>query len=217
MDQPGCSRTDKVIVTLICFGLFIVSSSYAVVAGFPTQPFNDTSAITTIIVEGIMAAAAVIFLRIRGYDLANLRSSPTFKGCLAGILLFAVGVVVDWLLKAILSSSYLASQPIEQMVAKSTISFIPLIGMAIVNGFYEETFLLGYLQRALDGTGSFFAISAVLFIRMLYHTYQGPIAVISIVGFGFIIGLYFQRKKELWPAVFAHIITDFSGFAMRGS
>lgn len=99
------------------------------------------------------------------------------------------------------------------MVAGAQISLGPLLAMSLVNGIYEEVFLLGYLQRALEGFGASFAVGVSLLVRVLYHLYQGPSGALYVLGFGLVLGLYFLRTRELWPVAFAHIFADFAGFS----
>jgi len=113
-----------------------------------------------------------------------------------------------------MKAAHPVTQPIEHMVANATISFLPLVAMSVVNGFYEEVFLIGFLQRTLEGLGVAFAIGASLLVRMLYHLYQGPSGAISVLGFGLVLSVYFLWKRKLWPVVFAHISADVAGFAV---
>jgi membrane protease YdiL (CAAX protease family) len=48
-------------------------------------------------------------------------------------------------------------------------------------------------------------------IRLAYHLYQGPLAVIPIALFGVIVTVVYVRMGRLWPAIVAHGILDFVG------
>jgi membrane protease YdiL (CAAX protease family) len=98
------------------------------------------------------------------------------------------------------------------MVANASVSFLPLVAMSLVNGVYEEVFLVGYLQRALESSGAAFSIGASLLVRLLYHLYQGPSGAASVLGFGLVLSVYFLWKRKLWPLVFAHMFADIAGF-----
>jgi membrane protease YdiL (CAAX protease family) len=120
---------------------------------------------------------------------------------------------VAWLVAALIGAGHTASEPIGEMVAGARISLAPLVAMSIVNGIYEEVFLLGYLQRALEGFGAAFAVGVSLLVRLLYHLYQGPSGALYVLGFGLVLSLYFLRTGKLWPVAFAHIFADFAGFS----
>lgn len=204
---------DVIIVIAICFGWFILTSILAATSALPERSFSDSSFLGLIIFEVIFAAAAIMYLRAHGYDLAHLIPIPSPKGCLIGFVLFMVASLISLLIKIVLEKFHSGIQPIETMVASATISFIPLVVASIVNGLYEEIFLIGYLQRTLEGVNTVFAISISLTVRLLYHLYQGPVAAFSLIGYGLVLSLFFLKKRELWPIVFAHILTDFLGFA----
>jgi membrane protease YdiL (CAAX protease family) len=65
------------------------------------------------------------------------------------------------------------------LIAEATISIPLLFAVSIVNGFYEEIFLIGYLLRALESLAAIFAIGVTLLVRVLYQLYQGPIGYIK--------------------------------------
>lgn len=208
------STADILIVTAVCFGWFILGSVQAVGSGFPSQPFTDAVFFEIMASEVVFAAAALGYLYFRGHDLAQFVPTPTLAGSLAGAGLFLIAALASWALTSVFAGSGSDAQPIEEMVAKATISFAPLVGVSLVNGLYEETFLVGYLQRALEGAGASFAIGVTLLVRVLYHLYQGPIGAVSVIGFGLVLSLYYLRTKRLWPLVCAHILADLLGFSL---
>ena len=212
-------RTNKVadaaVVVTICFGWFILGSIGAVASGFPTRPFDDSTFIAIIFLEVLLAAAALFYLRLRGHDLSPFVPSPTGIGCLVGLALYGVATLATWPIYHALGRPDLATQPIEQMVAGASISLPWLLGVSIVNGLYEESFLVGYLLRELEAFGASLAVGVTVLIRVLYHLYQGPLGAIYIVAFGIVLATYYWRTRKLWPVVFAHIFADVAGFSLR--
>jgi uncharacterized protein len=205
---------DAIVVTVICFGWFIVASIGAVASGFPTDQVDDPAFGRLIVFELIFGATAIGYLYYRGHDLAPLVPRPTAMGCLAGLGLYAGVTLAAWPFEMLFHTGSGIAQPIEEMVAQATISLPTLIGFSIVNGIYEETFLIGYLLRALDPLGAPLAIGATVLIRVLYHLYQGPTGTVSILVVGTIFSVFFWRTRKLWPVVFAHIFADVAGFAL---
>ena len=212
--HPGAgSTTDPIIVMAICFGWFILSSIQAVAAGFPIHPFTDSSFLGIVVLEIILATIAISFLHVRGFNLGHLVPVPSGKGCLVGLVLYSATLLLSWPVELAGGRSIVAVQPIEEMASGATISFLPLLGVSVINGLYEETFVIGYLQRTLQSAGAFFAIGMTILVRVLYHIYQGPVGALSIVAFGLVLSIYFLWRKDLWPVVFAHIFADFAGFS----
>jgi membrane protease YdiL (CAAX protease family) len=101
------------------------------------------------------------------------------------------------------------------MVRQANISLPVLIIMAMVNGTFEEVFLLGFLQRGLRNYGPSVALGVTLLVRLMYHLYQGPIGAVWITGFGLVFGLFYLRFQALWPVVLAHILWDIVPFTAR--
>ncbi|HTJ97142.1 MAG TPA: CPBP family intramembrane glutamic endopeptidase [Rhodocyclaceae bacterium] len=204
-------------VTLICFGWAIFSSLEAVAAwsaidaaaGASTasaDTFSDGSMISLIIIELIMATIALAFLTSRSYDIRSLLPSPSSNGLVIGAGLYAMALAIFWVLGPLLQHG--AAEPIQAMVQGATVSVPTVLVTAIVNGTYEEVFLLGFLARGLERFGTSIALGAPLLIRLLYHLYQGPVAATFVCFVGLLWGLYYLRSGRLFPVVCAHILSD---------
>ena len=74
----------------------------------------------------------------------------------------------------------------------------------VVNSVFEEVFVVGYVIEAARAGDVGFAVSISAVIRLLYHTYQGPVALTSILPIGVIFALAYLRWRNLWPLVLAH-------------
>jgi membrane protease YdiL (CAAX protease family) len=207
------TATDCVVVSAICFGWFILVSAQSVASAFPSEPFTDASLLDLMAREAVFAAGAIGYLHARGYKVAQLMPAPTSVGTLSGLGLYVATVFISWPIVVAVSAAFHAPQPIEDMVADARLSIVPIVAMSIVNGIYEEVFLLGYLQRALEKSGVVFAISASLLVRVAYHLYQGPSGVAYVLVFGLVLSAYFAWRRELWPAISAHIFADIVGLA----
>ena len=67
-----------------------------------------------------------------------------------------------------------------------TLHPLTAILFSIVNGFYEEVLVVGYVFLALASRYGFnTALTTSTAIRLLYHLYQGPVALIAIIPMGF--------------------------------
>ncbi|HEX7888405.1 MAG TPA: CPBP family intramembrane glutamic endopeptidase [Ramlibacter sp.] len=200
-------------VMAICFGLPIHASVWAMLNGFPTGSgaFSDASFVRLIGHELLTAFVALFYLRVRGWDVASLRPLPTAAGVGMGVVLY----VAMWVLGAMLVSPFeteAAEQPIQRMVQEAKLSLPMIVLTAVVNGTFEEVFLLGFLLRGLRAHGLSIALGAMLLVRVLYHLYQGPIGALWVLVFGLVVGLYYIASGKLWPAVVAHILGDIVPF-----
>ena len=86
-----------------------------------------------------------------------------------------------------------------------------------VNGMFEEMFVAGYIITALrEARGVWTAINVSTVVRLLYHLYQGPVGVVTIVPMGLLYGFVYARTRQLWPLIFAHVLIDIIGLSQLG-
>jgi len=215
MAQPARGETvaDMACIVAICFGWFIILSIDAVVAGFPSgDGFADADLIELIVIELVLGAIALRFLHARGYRIRDLVPAPTWIGCGTGLMLYVASRFASGMLIAPFMAGQ-ASQPIDEMMAANTVTLPYVLAISVVNGTYEEVFLLGYLVRALKAHGAWFAIGVSMLVRVLYHLYQGPLGALYVLGFGIVVSIYYFRTGDVWSAVFAHMLGDFLPFS----
>lgn len=205
---PHATPLEALTIVLICFGLFIASSLDAASRWRPgaASGFSDAGFDTLVGFELTLAAIALFLLRGRGYPLRTLIPQPSLRGVVEGALLCAMVFMMDSLVVLLMPS--FGTTAIEEMLAATWVSWSSTVPAMIVNGLYEEVFLMGYLTRGLRRYGASTAIGITLFVRVLYHSYQGPVGITSVLLCGLLFGLYFQRTDRLFPLVFAHIAID---------
>lgn len=200
---------EAALLITICFGWFIFSSLLAVAQDFPSSmSFSDSSLLSLVIVEIACGALVLAFLRYRGYALRKLLPTPTWRGSLEGVLVCGAGLVACSAVAMLLPAGDDATQPIARIVANAKPSLFMALAVSLMNGLYEETFLLGYLTRAFAALGASFALGLGVLVRLLYHLYQGPAGAVSVVVFGLVLGAVYWRTRRLWPAVVAHALAD---------
>jgi membrane protease YdiL (CAAX protease family) len=84
-----------------------------------------------------------------------------------------------------------------------------------VNGIFEELFVAGYIITAITPRrGMWTAINVSVVVRLLYHLYQGPIGVLTIVPMGLLYGYLYSRTRQLWPLIVAHVLLDIVALSM---
>ena len=98
------------------------------------------------------------------------------------------------------------------MITEAKVTVPVIVLMAMINGTFEEIFLLGFLLRGLRGYGLSVALGVTLLVRLLCHLYQGPVGPIWVMGVGLTFAVYYVRSTQLWPPVFAHILWDIVPF-----
>jgi len=197
--------SDAVIVSAICFGLFIVWSTRAVLADFPEAKFSDSSNVWTIVVEIILGAAALLYLHTRNFDIRSLYPRPSLRGTFLGLGIF----VSAWIASVVATAPFASpEQPMAAEFSFAGVSLASTVLFAMVNGTFEEIFLLGVLARGLRGYGLSVAIGVSLLVRVLYHLYQGPLGAVSVLAVGLTFTLFYLRGEQLWPPVLAHILLD---------
>ena len=206
---------DLFVVVIICFGWPIVGSVWAMLAGFPTPPFDDAAFAGVVVEELILGGVALAYLRLRGHELAALVPRPTALGSLVGLCLYALTALIFWAVYWLVGTPEPSAEPIDKMIAAGSVSLPWLLAGSIVNGLFEEVFLTGYLLRALIPYGVIIAIGVPVLVRAVSHLYQGPLGTMSVIGVGVVFGAYYWRKRQLWPVVFAHIFADIAGFVLR--
>ena len=194
---------EATIVMVICFGLFIVWSSQAVLAGLPKAVFSDDTSLGMIVIELVLGTLALVYLKGRQYDIASLYPKPELRGALVGTGLYGAALFLE----------LLAIAPFQKNGGLVDFSFsgvsVPsTVLMAMVNGTFEEMFLLGVLLRSFKPQGVAFAMGLSLVVRLLYHTYQGPVGVLCICVIGLVFSAFYVRTGRLWPVVFAHMLGD---------
>jgi membrane protease YdiL (CAAX protease family) len=205
LPKSTLSLTEAVVVTIICFGLPIFSSVQAVFDGFPKVQFSDVGHAWLIFIELVLASVALLFLRARNFDIRSLYPQPTLHGALLGVVIF----VACWMLGiAVTALFYEPGRTGAIEFSFAGVSLASTILVALVNGTFEEVFLLGVLVRGLRGLGMSLAVGIPLFVRVLYHLYQGPFGVVWVACIGVTLTFAYIATRQLWPPVFAHVLWD---------
>lgn len=202
------------IVTL-CFGWFIAGSAYAVSAGFRSGAFSESGIVGLVVVEVVLAAAALYLLASRGFDVACLYPRPSVAGVLAGLVVSVLAFGAAWAATSVFDWRYY-SQPIERVMGGAPIGLPSLVLLGLVNGTYEEIFLLGFLLQGLRGYGLSVAIGVSVLVRVLCHLYQGPLGALYVGVFGLVLSLYYVSSGKLFPVVLAHALWDIIPFVWNG-
>ena len=222
---PG---VEFLVVVCGAFGMPIFSSILSLGAGHGATPsgggggvvFNDAVLIGIVVFEVVQAAFLVWFLQVRGWTLEKVGLHITWRGTGIGWLLllgtYVVAMVAQHLASLALPAQMQAGierYPVSDPDVNMQLVFIA----STVNGMFEELFVAGYIITALrDTRGVWTAINVSTVVRLLYHLYQGPIGVVTIVPMGLLYGYVYARTRQLWPLMFAHVLIDIIGLSQLG-
>ncbi len=197
--------SEFVLVVALAFGLSILGSLSAALSytGSPVN-FGDAELIAGIVFELITAPIVWLVLRNRGWKWSDFAVHYSPGSTILGIIL-AVGILAVWM------AFEAAFGKVPSVISAGLVS-ITLV--SIVNPLYEELLVLGFVVQALRKRfGLTTAFNVSLAIRVAYHLYQGPLAVIPIAFFGVVTTLVYIRMGRLWPCIVAHAILDFVALA----
>jgi membrane protease YdiL (CAAX protease family) len=215
---PHAAPFEALGIVLICFGWFILGSLQALQAlrgagtghgASAAGGFTDTGFVTLLVWELVLGAAALMVLHARRYPLHALAPQPSWMGALVGVGLYVCVVLLVTFVQPLVPP---AASAIAEMVAGAHVSGPVVVLVSIVNGTYEEVFLLGYLMRGMRRHGASTAIGIAVLVRLLYHMYQGPAGAVSVVLCGLVFSVYYHYRGRLFPVVLAHIIADMAAF-----
>jgi uncharacterized protein len=200
---------EAMAVVAVCFGWPILLSLHAVLAGFQVgeSGFSNAGLLSLVIYELAFAFVAITLLRRRGYDVASLRPRPTWFDSGLGVLLALAAGLASVFVVAPFSAGW-EQQPIAGIMRHSTVGPAAVLLLAVVNGTFEEVFLIGFLMRGLKDRGLSISLGVPLLVRVSYHLYQGPLGALSVLGLGLVFGLFYARTQRLWPVVLAHMMWD---------
>jgi len=221
---PG---VEFLVVVCGAFGMPIFSSILSLGAGSGAAPsgargmvFNDAVLIGIVVFEVVQAAFLIWFLRVRGWTLEKVGLRMSWRGTGIGWLLL-LGTYVVAMAAQHLASLALPAQmqagvdryPVSDPNVNMQLVFIA----STVNGMFEEMFVAGYIITALrEARGVWTAINVSTVVRLLYHLYQGPVGVVTIVPMGLLYGFVYARTRQLWPLIFAHVLIDIIGLSQLG-
>ncbi|STZ08709.1 CAAX amino terminal protease self- immunity [Moraxella caprae] len=221
-NKTTLTYTDFIILSVIFFGYF----SYVAITGYlyatPEQTitattFDDTANYLSIATELILLAIAGAYLAWRRFDFSLLAFSWDRYTLPLTLLLIIIGamttdaVLYGWhyLLTgyhpfADISTAHLSISGIFGQLTLSLVLF------SLLNGFFEELLFMG-LAFAVKPEHRTLAIATSLFVRFIFHVYQGIPSAIAITMTGLMFILVRRKVQNLVPFMLAHAVFDVFG------
>jgi membrane protease YdiL (CAAX protease family) len=204
-------RAEFAIVVIVVFGPFVALSIWTAIHSPLTPHHTNASLLHLSIYEAILMSILFPLLRLRGWSFAKIGMKPELWDIAIGAFLFVATYIVwafVWDLTIALSSQT-ARRILSTHVITGPISITTIIANGLINPFFEESFLCGYVMTALGRERNpWLAINVSVAIRVMCHLYQGPLGVLSITPMGLIASYWFARTGRLWPLVISHSLAD---------
>jgi len=150
------------------------------------------------------------FLRARRWKLSDFHPRVSWKLTIAGVLL-TLGIL---LYSTVISAGFGTWFEFPSLDT-SQLGFGTVLLFSVVNGIYEETFVVGYVVGCLARQSTWVVVISSDLIRFSYHVYQGPEAVLFILPMGLVFAYLYVKYRRLWPLVLCHIILDVVALTLR--
>jgi membrane protease YdiL (CAAX protease family) len=213
------------VVVSWAFGLPIFSSVMSLGTGDAaatggTLVYNNAALLGILVFELFQSIFLIWFLRVRGWTLEKFGLQITWRGSGMGWLLLLTTYLVTFGTQFLLQLTPIDMQAASHVYPKPdpSLSMQLVFLTSTVNGIFEELFVAGYIITVLkEVRGMWTAINVSTMVRLLYHLYQGPIGVVTIVPMGLLFGYAYVRSRQLWPLIFAHVLIDIIGLSSIAS
>ena len=205
------SRIEFCVVVVAAFGWFVLGSVAYIGARTSGPMITERHLIGVLAYEIIVLLVLTSFLATRGWTPARVGLVPSWRSSAVGLSVAALAYVAYLIAWA--GASYIFPNSVEPAesasLVASGIGLGTILAVSILNPLFEELFLCGYLITVLkEARGFWFAVNISAGVRLVYHLYQGPLGVISILPLGLVFGYWYARTKQLWPLVVAHAAFD---------
>ncbi|MGD9815532.1 MAG: CPBP family intramembrane glutamic endopeptidase [Hyphomonadaceae bacterium] len=200
------------VVIATAFGMFILGSISAASAPSELTVYSAADFTSIAAYEIVVGTALLAFLFARGWRIEALgfRSLHWRDGLDAALLFAAVWSVawaVHWMLGVFGAPAGAASES-GGLVDAQGVGIATLIVFCLINAGYEELFVCAYLVAAWRGPNLALGILLSALVRLSYHLYQGPIALLSVLPFGLLLAWYFARTRRIAALIALHFALD---------
>src|SRR5687768_8811479 len=205
------------IVITWAFGLTIFSSIVAMGLDPARILYTNQSLIGGMVQMIAIGVVLGWFLKIRGWTVQKIGLGVTLRGTSWGLLLFVLCLALLFAIRFVAQFSFSVGfgEIVARFPSAGDLNMQVVFMSTVVSATFEELFVAGYVITALSATrGPWTAINVSTGLRVLYHLYQGPLGVLTIVPLGLLFGWLYVRTRQLWPLIVAHVLLDVVGLAL---
>jgi membrane protease YdiL (CAAX protease family) len=171
---------------------------------------TDQGLAGALVFEVVLSVILGLWLWRRGWRPHRSATLPLAAGDLArgmGLWVIAILSVAVWsaICRALLPDlTTIANQTQFVGAPRAWIT----VWFSVVNAIFEEMLWLALGLAAFRRLGLTWAGTISAGLRLLAHSYQGPLAVVTIIPIAVIFTAYYIRTRRLWPVVIAHAFQD---------
>lgn len=220
------------LVLAVMLGPFIYSSTrYVLTNGsnnYISVILTDHKFVGLIATESFLLAGMFGYLHRRGWKPEDFCVRRSLKGSLVAPVLAVGAYLVNSCTVAVLLGFVLWLSPhphglLAAFVAQAphierhsiNVTWFSIFAGSTLNSFLEEIVFMGYgFNQFAAKRGPFFALVLMVLLRMLLHTYQGPVHMLGIGAFSIFFGLAYWYLRRVWPLIVAHALIDVLGFSL---
>lgn len=172
--------------------------------------FSNLNVLQSMAMQAILVACLLPYLYRRGWRPIEVAGIPEARDFVRGLGLWLGLVAVfymSFLALYIVSPSQVSS--LEKAQFTGRMAPLVILVAVIFDPIIEEFLWLGYAIPALANRfGIRVACVGSVLIRLAAHSYQGRLAIISILPVGIILTWYYVRTGRLWPVIVSHVVQD---------
>lgn len=206
------ARTEFFIVIGGAFGYLLLGNILSLFLPKGNAPISESQLQSLLVYESLLFIALGGFLLLRGWKIQQIGFPPKIKDAATGIGLAILAYAFYTIIWIAFSGFIPGIREQAAGLVTPNLSLITVLTVSVVNSIFEEVFVCGYVIAALKKSRSdSFAINVSIAIRLAYHLYQGPVAVISIIPLGLVFAHWFAKTHRIGPVVVAHGLFDFIG------
>ncbi|OSI13959.1 hypothetical protein BWD09_11840 [Neisseria dentiae] len=214
---------DIAVLALIFFGTAAYSSSigyFELLQENRVMPenlsINDLASWQTTAMQAVLLVIAWLYLRWRRFDFSVLNFKVNrYTLPLTLLLILGAGLFTDLYqyLQAFIAPQH---YPEAEQNYYQRVHYTPqLIITSLFNGFFEEIFFMGLVFAVKPQTLPK-AVVFSLFVRFIFHTYQGLAGALTITTLGVSFWLFRRKIPMLVPFFLAHGAFDIFGLSVLG-
>lgn len=204
-------RAEFTAVMLAAFGYFSVTSVLEAFSLHPMPGMTDAHLRSLVAYELPVLVAILWFLALRGWTTTRLGLKFRLTDIAIGIGL----ATVDYVIYGVLLTLLAIALPFVQHaidgseVIAGDLRVRSVIMVSTVNPLFEEMLVCAYVICAVNERRSMsVAINVSVGVRLVYHLYQGVIAVASAIPMGLLCAYWFAQTGRLWPLIVMHAALD---------